>query len=467
MERMNFRKLIFLMALLFLAIPLLNAAGPVYILLWFDTEDYVDPASDDAALRIATDLSSLGVRATFKLVGEKARVLEQRGRIDVIRALSHHAIGFHSNFHSIQPTPSVYLRRLGYLEGAQEFQRREQPGALDIRRIFGVTPICYGQPGSSWAPQANLALRRMNIPVYLDEASHVGIGGQPFWYGGLLYIFNMVPNLYRPTLDTESGSYQKLDEMVQRLAASGGGVISSYFHPTEFINSEFWDAANFSAGALPERSQWKRPRAKSNADAERGFRILHDYVSHASKLPGVQFVTAQDLLQIYAPAAPPTVGRTEIAQHLAHEITFLNTPAGALSPADMLQQLLGMKVTTVDGPVSRGVTTLQTATIRKDLFEKAKRDAADFIATNHRLPAEVFVGVDTLSLADFTATLAGAELSTGEVHRMTANTTFEKYFATDAKAAFQWPIHPDNFAAPELMELAKLQGWTLKPARLR
>lgn len=42
----------------------LAAAGPVYVLLWFDTEDYIDPAADDAALRIAEDLSSLGVRAT-------------------------------------------------------------------------------------------------------------------------------------------------------------------------------------------------------------------------------------------------------------------------------------------------------------------------------------------------------------------------------------------------------------------
>src|SRR5215212_314239 len=99
----------------------LHAAAPVHVLLWFDTEDYVDPASDDAALRIATDLSNLGVRATFKVVGEKARVLEARKRTDVIRALSRHAIGYHSNYHSIHPTPAEYLRQFGALEGAAEF----------------------------------------------------------------------------------------------------------------------------------------------------------------------------------------------------------------------------------------------------------------------------------------------------------------------------------------------------------
>src|SRR5580693_2872150 len=107
---------------LFLAILLtvtaLSARGPVYVLLWFDTEDYIQPAADDAALRIAQELERRGVRATFKVVGEKARVLEKRGRYDVIRALSHHDIGYHSNYHSIQPTPALYLKDMGWLEGA-------------------------------------------------------------------------------------------------------------------------------------------------------------------------------------------------------------------------------------------------------------------------------------------------------------------------------------------------------------
>src|SRR5229473_5531967 len=92
----------------------LSAQSPVYVVLWFDTEDYIEPAADDAALRIANDLAALGVRATFKVVGEKARTLESRGRTDVIRALSAHCIGYHSNFHSGQPTPSVYMRPLGW-----------------------------------------------------------------------------------------------------------------------------------------------------------------------------------------------------------------------------------------------------------------------------------------------------------------------------------------------------------------
>src|ERR1041385_6137417 len=96
-----------LLATIILASTAAAAKGPVYVVLWFDTEAYIEPAADDAALRIATDLDKLGVRATFKVVGEKARMLEARGRKDVIRALEHHDIGYHLNYHSIPPVPAA------------------------------------------------------------------------------------------------------------------------------------------------------------------------------------------------------------------------------------------------------------------------------------------------------------------------------------------------------------------------
>src|SRR4029453_16222817 len=65
----------------------------VDVILWFDTEDYLLPADDDATKRLCDMLTERGIRATFKLVGEKARVLERRGRRDVITALKKHDIG--------------------------------------------------------------------------------------------------------------------------------------------------------------------------------------------------------------------------------------------------------------------------------------------------------------------------------------------------------------------------------------
>ena len=54
----------------------LGAEGPkegrVYIVLWFDTEDYILPQSDDAAKRVALFLTQQNIRATFKVVGGRS-----------------------------------------------------------------------------------------------------------------------------------------------------------------------------------------------------------------------------------------------------------------------------------------------------------------------------------------------------------------------------------------------------------
>ncbi len=448
----------------------LRAAAPVYVVLWFDTEDYIEPAADDAALRIATDLTGLGVRATFKVVGEKARVLEQRGRWDVARALALHDIGFHSNFHSMPPTPSVYLRDLGFLEGVAEFERREGPGAADLERIFGVRPSCYGQPGSSWGPQSNPALRKMGIPVYLDQATQVGLDEQPFWYGGLLHIYDMGRNALRASLDANvpvRKSSEEFDRAATALAAHGGGVLSIYYHPTEFVTTEFWDAVNFAHGAGPERRDWRRPPARTPADAERCFRVLRDYVAHAKAVEGVRFVTARDLAQLYGGSAPPRVDRGRVARHMAERQTFLRTETGTLSAVDMLQILLGLEPEVVDGPTTRIASTYGKAVIGRAAFERARVDAAGFIRANKRLPASVWIASEKLSIGDFAATLAADDGTASTVPVRRANLEFEKYISNDPQGAFAWVIHPEGFAAPELLEMGRLQAWTLKPAQLR
>ncbi len=456
--------------LMWLTATTLHAAGPVHVVLWFDTEDYVEPAADDAALRLATDLTALGVRATFKVVGEKARVLEQRGRWDVVRALALHEIGYHSNFHSIPPAPALYLRDLGYVEGAAEFERRERTGMLDLARIFGVRPSCYGQPGSSWGPQSNTALRRMGIPVYLDEGTQVGLDNQPFWYGGLLYIFNMGRYSMRAPLDgaaTMASTYERFDRAAAELAARGGGVISIYYHPTEFVTTEFWDAVNFAKGADRERVDWRRPHRRTEADSERCYGILRAYVEHMKKVPGVRFSTAREMLQLYGGPSPKSLSPARFSQHLASRQTFLLTEQESLSAADMLLGLLGMDPQVVDGPAARGVSTLQSDSVPRAAFERAKADAISFIRSNQRLPAEVWLGSEKLSIGDFAATLAAYDGTSASALVRRANLEFEKYFSNDPKGSFSWPIHPEGFSAPQLLELGRLQGWTLKPARLR
>ncbi len=459
-----------LLLCLFLAAPWLHARPPVYVVLWFDTEDYIEPASDDAALRIANDLTAEGVQGTFKVVGEKARVLESRGRREVIEALSKHAIGYHSNYHSIHPTPAEYLAPLGFLEGVEEFQRRETPGVESVKRAFRTQLACYGQPGNSWGPQSDPALREFGIPVYLDDGEQVGLNDEPFWYGGLLHVFNMGKNQLRAELNAgaeDTAAYAKFDKVAERLSAVGGGVISIYYHPTEFVTTEFWDAANFKNGANPDRSDWVKPHRRAAEDSERCYGVLRRFVQHMKTQADVHFVTAKDLPGIYKSAIPSTVDWKAVAQQLRKEIVFAEVQGQMLSPADMLLALLGMAPQIVDGPSESGVTTYARPTLSAKTLEQARVDTKQFVLHTHRLPNVVMIGAETLSLADFAATLAGNIVEpASEVPVLRGRIGFERYFATDPQKPFDWIIHPKGFSGTHLLELGRLQGWTLKPAKL-
>jgi hypothetical protein len=448
------------------------AQGPVYVTLWFDTEDYIEPASDDAALRLALELEKRGVRATFKVVGEKARALERRGRWDVIRALARHDIGYHTDFHSIQPVPAVYSRDAGWLEGAEEFARREGQGFRDLTRIFGVTASTYGQPGSSWAPQGHRALKRWGVPTYIDEGSQVGLGGRPFWFAGLLHVFGMGKNAMRADINDEGKlgeARRRFDEAAAALRREGGGVISVYYHPTEFVTTEFWDGVNFARGASREPGEWMKPPRRSKESEERAYRILMNFVDHARGVEGVRFVTAREIAQLYRGAVARAPEKKAAAAHLERGITFLEQGGESWSAAELLLALLGVDPREVEGPVARRESTYGGQAIPRPAWESARASAAEFVRAHGRLPAEVWIGAERLSLADFAATLASDTLAGGQgaaaVRR--GRLEMERWVAADGKRSYSWAIHPPDFDGSPLLELTRLQAWTLKPAILK
>lgn len=470
---------------------------PIYVVLWFDTEDYILPQDDDAAKRVAETLTAAGIRGTFKIVGEKARVLEQRGRTDVIAALRKHEIGYHSNTHSGQPTIAVYLQHAGWDDGVDEFYRREEQGVRDVTRIFGAKPTCYGQPGASWAPQPYAALAKLGIGMYLDEADHVGIDDQPFYYDGMLNVFKMRSMLARMELTGTGLAAGKatFTKAYETLRARGGGTISVYYHPNEWVQTEFWDAVNFSQGANPPRSEWKPPGTRPPAETEAAFRDFAAYLDYMKAQPGVRFVTASDLMRIYQDAAL-TRGFSgddliALARSTSNEVTFQARDGYAVSAADVfvllntaLESFIDRKtlpsttsLSSVYGPArdfkpSEGASS--STSYAWAAFAEAIRGAGAYIRAHQQLPAEVWIGSESLSPADYLLTLAAAFdtiASSGtppeRVERRTGRFTADKYVAEDSTQLWSWPIFPPGFHSPEIMALARLQAWTLKPALIK
>jgi hypothetical protein len=436
-------------------------AQPVYVTLWFDTEDYITPEDDEACLRLARDLTARGVQATFKIVAEKARVLEKRGRRDVIAAMKKHDIAYHSENHSIPPAPAVYLKNLSMAAGAEEFLAREGPGARDVMRIFGVKRLStYGQPGSSWGPQSHAALRRMAIPSYVDEGRHVGVNHQPFWFGGLFWVFHLGPNAIRADIDDESkleAAIAHARSRVAELRKAGGGVLHFWYHPNEFVCTEFWDGVNFSRGANPPREAWKPARLRSKESSEQAYRILNRYVEELKKIPGVAFASVAQLMSKYEPEAPPPIDPARAKALLRERLNFHDR----WSAAELVAAAVGAPGVTA-APLEKRESSFRAETISATELNAAAEQARRHIRETRRLPVEVWIANETLSVADFAATLAHGD---GKIHR--GQPEFENYIATDACRNFNWVIHPEGFCAPELYRLARIEAWTLKPAHLR
>lgn len=504
-------RLLLLLAILWAApCPIRAAAAEarVYVILWFDTEDYLLPADDDATLRLTQMLSERGVRATFKIVGEKARVLEKRGRKDVIAGLKKHDIGYHSDFHSVHPTPSEYLAGCGLIEGIAEFTRRERKGAADVRRILGVNTLCcYGQPGSSWGAQAIAALPGIGvaphgIPCYVDEGNHIGLDNKPFWYENALVVYHMGQNYTRMDLH-EAGAVEpalkKVNVIADRLRAEGGGLISIFYHPCEWVHKEFWDGVNFARGANPPREQWKAPGQLPAAETEGAFQRFGQYIDGILKVQGVRFVTATDLPMLYPDPTRNGVSKQELAG-LAKEILGRKGEVGFLAEGDktfsaaeqfdllcqalwesdrnVLTNLYPLKPRRLLGPAAEptvpalgGIKSLGAAE-----FRAAVADTAPFLEKQGRIPSQVYVGSNPVAPADFLFAMAQAFLETESGGKLPDTIPLgqgtilapAKQVAKDTPKVFgDWVIHKPGFQAPRILEIARLQTWTLKPATLK
>jgi hypothetical protein len=137
----------------------------------------------------------------------------------------------------------------------------------------------------------------------------------------------------------------------------------------------------------------------------------------------------------------------------------------------------GAGIVALDGPgrsYEPPANSARPSAFQWTAFESAVRDTSAYCRTFHRLPDEVWIGVDSISPADYLATLArtlehlaAGGSPPGEVGRVEGHFTADRFVADDSPQLWSWPIFPDGFHAPRIMQLARLQAWTLKPAVMR
>lgn len=445
-----------------------------------DTEDFLTPESDAALEAVLDALGRHGAAATFPLVAEKLRSWERRGRRHLVARLAGHAVGYHSNTHSVHPTIAEELAALPWAEARAAFAAREASGFAEVSAACGV-PACWTQPGGNWTAAALPVLRGWGVPMEFSEGwnSYLDFGGLPCRYGGLLHWSPPVcaPKPFLSALPAAGGAALAQVRGALEAMPADGPPVCVVAHPTELCTSAFWDAVNFGGGRRPAPAEWRPAPLRPAAEAAAAADAFGRYVGELRAM-GVRFVTARDFAARHPDRAPGTrLGGADvrgIAACARAEASWAVSGNLALSAAEVFAVLcsaLGdgradpVAVRPCDGPPAPCPEAACRPVDRAEL-RTAARWCDRFVEEHGHVPAAIPLGRGAAAPADFLAAAARAVLDpeAERVAVLPAVVAGERYVKAPDRLHWDWPVFAAGFAPTGLWVQARLQAWTLKPA---
>ncbi len=471
----------------------------------FDTEDYIDPVSNDALLGLARIHSRHGVPGVFGLVGEKARFIHFCGRDDVVEALSDHEVAYHSDHHFILPTWDYDPRHMPAWVAEQPWDRamdrllaEESRGLADIEDMFGARPVTQLRNYGDWAPQVMGAHARLGVPVHAYGPVFHNTDPEPVWYCNQLQIANP-RHMYEDYLhDFELTAQEKLERHkadIRRHLEEGTPRLGWVTHPTRFIADRWWEEPNWWGHSDdPPRADWRAPERFPRETIEELLWIADGLVGFVAGIDDIQPRTFRDFCEEYRPTRI-WVTRGEIARlaGLVGERPAMVTLDGeSFSPAELLgvfahalgapegdaggerSPLRRSPLRRIIGPTEEPMDT-QPGEVSRETLAEACREAEYYIRDRARVPARIRVGQAQVGPGGFLVAMARA-LREPEAEQVlipdAPNLPDEHrpghYDAMDTQG---WPMGYLQFQSRReeldfspIRRHAKLQYWTFKTA---
>jgi hypothetical protein len=330
------------------------------------------------------------------------------------------------------------------------------------------------------------------MEVYLDAGSHMGLDDKPCYYGGVLNFYKLAHTL-RTDLGGDNDLKKAEDRFLasrQKLLANQGGVVSIYYHPCEFVHKEFWDSANFRNGANPPREQWKLPAAKTLEQSRIAYETFESYIRFIKRFPEVRFIVASEGAKLYRDKArgrkfSPSELRA-IASAVDEPVRFQKQDDYTLAASEAFCLLndyvaersagrnaewIQLKMTPF-GPAHPADMMVEPLLTSASQFERTAVEVADIIRKQERIPSAIWLGSKSVPPEAYFRALAqvAIDLIDGkpvpEILEIKSARLDSSGVAEDNPKLWSWIIFPRGFRAPVMMELAKRQAWTLKPALL-
>ena len=481
--------------LVFVFLSVLSCSSPekkTFVVINFDVEDYITPESeglDEIPKFLAEIMSEEGVTGTFFVIGEKARSFEKRGRKDVIEAMAKHDIGGHTNLGSIHPTVTERLETAGWDDGVHQMLKQESLGFEELERIFGKPIRTLARHGGSYGPQLVYALAKMNAsytgsPVHLPGRSVVWFCNTLNFNGQYAGFDNAYfrDDLFEPLLDSLKIRLPKIAQEVDVISFFAG-------HPCKMRTIQFWDL-NYYLGANPDSSDWIIPELRpleSMKTVQKNFRRLVQFLKSQDY---IEITTFRSLKKRYSRQKKyMRIGELrEIAERTLDENCI--PLDDYFSPAEVFgglvesiikyrkKNLLPKKIKRIStlGPMKMPNPDPEISRVTINQVYGLAQEANDIIQKNGTLPSSLKVDNRRIGTGSLYALFCAVYLDMGlkKLADEYSVPSFDAYPKVNEEAIIKkligfknWPVHRPDLDMSRLVEMTRMQLWTLKPAHNR
>ncbi|MFZ2052929.1 MAG: hypothetical protein WAU81_01915 [Candidatus Aminicenantales bacterium] len=456
----------------------------------FDVEDYISPESegiDDIPRWLAEIMTEEGVTGTFFVIGEKARSLEKRGRRDVIAAMAGHDVESHTNFGSIHPTVTEILETADWESGVHQMLERESAGLQELERIFGTPVTALARHGGSYGPQLVCALGKMKAGY---AGSPVSLPGRNVvWFCNALNFYGQYDGFddtyYRD--DLFEPLFQKLQEELPKLAQTTEVLPFFAGHPCKIRTEQFWDF-NFYDGETPEPGEWKTPEMRpleSMATAQKNFRRLMRYLKSRDD---IEITTFRSLVDLYS-YQKEQLSRKDLSEMAGNALRSQTLSSSEyFSPAEAFAGLarstihfqktgsIPQNIETIRplGPLEMPKSQPEISRVNlEDAYDLAGR-ADNHISQSGTLPAFLDVEGQRIGTGSLFALFSAVflDMESGNPASEYEVVSFDPYPKINEEEIIQriqefktWPVHRPDLDMENIIEMTRMQLWTLKPAQ--
>ncbi|MCZ6681029.1 MAG: hypothetical protein O7E52_27725 [Candidatus Poribacteria bacterium] len=408
--------------------------------------------------------------------------MRDRGRKDIIDALAVHEIDFHSDWHSRHPVHAEYLDEMGWDDGVQRVIEEEAQGIRDVEEILGQRPIAYCKPGGSWGPQVAYGMALMGLPVFCDAPFEFA-PGQPMWFCNQLFIG------YHASFDR----YFEVEDRLTRMKADfrqlcdriGHGTLVMYTHPVRLFTRKFAD--NYRYGKNTPRSEWVPAPMRSAAQIEALIRDFDAFVGYVVG-EGVEVIDYQQLYEQYEERRK-WIDQTplfQLAEKIQLELNSQIVDGTSYSPAEIFGMVVfalawhqrtgslpqAIPIRRLIGPTGSPKFDDSQEPVGVDALLNRIGQVDEGLTEHHRVPSSVVLEPRAISPGSFlkaAAHILGAIAANKELPDqlpLDANWHVPKIVERSdfTEMRFDWSIFYPGFEGKRVIEMAKLQAWTAKPA---